>query len=85
VERDFASRRWNTSTRARPRPGAQPRQINFDDIHYFVRRLGEKTAATGARSPRTSKNTFDRLGIPEAERNSSPRRRQYESESYYTR
>jgi len=41
--------------------------IDFDDIHYYVRSM-EKQGKTWEDVPEDIKNTFDRLGIPEAER-----------------
>ena len=43
-------------------------EINFDDIHYFVKLVGQAADARGTTSRPTSRSTFDRLGIPEAER-----------------
>lgn len=41
--------------------------IDFDNIHYYVRST-EKQGRTWDEVPEDIKNTFDRLGIPEAER-----------------
>jgi Fe-S cluster assembly protein SufB len=41
--------------------------IDFDNIKYFVRST-EKQATTWDDLPEDIKNTYDRLGIPEAER-----------------
>src|SRR4051794_29287384 len=58
-------------------------QIDFDDIHYFVR-ASEKASRTWDEVPDDIKNTFDRLGIPEAERKFlSGVGAQYESEVVY--
>jgi Fe-S cluster assembly protein SufB len=53
----------------RPTPtwGGNLGQIDFDDIHYFVR-ASEKNSRDWSEVPEDIKNTFDRLGIPEAER-----------------
>src|SRR5215207_2593810 len=69
----------------RPTPtwGGNLGQINFDDIHYFVR-ASEKAGRTWEEVPEDIKNTFDRLGIPEAERKFlAGVGAQYESESVY--
>src|SRR5947199_5846199 len=42
-------------------------QVDFDNIHYFVR-ASEKASRSWDEVPEDVKNTFDRLGIPEAER-----------------
>ena len=54
---------------SRPIPmwGANLAQIDFDDIHYFVR-ASERPERSWEDVPEDIKNTFDRLGIPEAER-----------------
>jgi Fe-S cluster assembly protein SufB len=70
---------------ARPVPqwGANLNQIDFDDIHYFVR-ASEKAEHSWEDVPDDIKNTFDRLGIPEAERNFlAGVGAQYESEVVY--
>ena len=50
-----------------PRWGADLSGIDFDNIKYFVRST-EKQAATWEDLPADIKNTYDRLGIPEAEK-----------------
>ena len=50
-----------------PQWGANLNQIDFDDIHYFVR-ASEKAENKWEDVPEDIKNTFDKLGIPEAER-----------------
>src|SRR5690242_11505885 len=70
---------------ARPIPtwGGNLGQIDFDDIHYFVR-ASEKASRDWDEVPEDIKNTFDRLGIPEAERKFlSGVGAQYESEVVY--
>src|SRR5436190_4874230 len=58
-------------------------EVNYDDIHYFVR-ASEKASKTWDDVPDDIKNTFDRLGIPEAERKFlSGVGAQYESEVVY--
>src|ERR687894_192237 len=42
-------------------------EVDYDNIHYFVR-ASEKSSRTWDDVPDDIKNTFDRLGIPEAER-----------------
>ena len=57
--------------------------VDFDDIHYFVR-ASEKSSKTWDDVPEDIKNTFERLGIPEAERKFlSGVGAQYESEVVY--
>src|SRR5919109_2811945 len=53
----------------RPTPiwGGNLGQIDWDDIHYFVR-ASEKNSRSWDEVPEDIKKTFDRLGIPEAER-----------------
>src|SRR5215218_6299817 len=69
----------------RPTPawGGNLGQIDFDDIHYFVR-ASEKNSRNWDEVPEDIKKTFDRLGIPEAERKFlSGVGAQYESEVVY--
>ena len=49
-----------------PNWGADLTGIDFDNIKYFVRST-EKQAASWDELPADIKNTYDRLGIPEAE------------------
>src|SRR5262249_51287771 len=70
---------------ARPTPtwGGNLGQIDWDDIHYFVR-ASEKNSRSWDEVPEDIKKTFDRLGIPEAERKFlSGVGAQYESEVVY--
>ncbi|MGA8746859.1 MAG: Fe-S cluster assembly protein SufB [Solirubrobacterales bacterium] len=70
---------------ARPTPtwGGNLGQIDFDDIHYFVR-AAENNSRDWSEVPEDIKNTFDRLGIPEAERKFlAGVGAQYESEVVY--
>ncbi|MHB8718801.1 MAG: Fe-S cluster assembly protein SufB [Candidatus Dormibacteria bacterium] len=55
--------------RKRPMPdwGADLSGIDFDNIYYYVKPAGEQTRSWDD-VPDSIKNTFDRLGIPEAER-----------------
>ncbi|MGZ5413241.1 MAG: Fe-S cluster assembly protein SufB, partial [Solirubrobacterales bacterium] len=69
----------------RPTPtwGGNLGQIDWDDIHYFVR-ASEQNSRDWSEVPEDIKNTFDRLGIPEAERKFlAGVGAQYESESVY--
>ncbi|MCL3837267.1 Fe-S cluster assembly protein SufB [Aeromicrobium duanguangcaii] len=67
-----------------PTWGADLDQIDFDNIKYFVRST-EKQATTWDDLPEDIKNTYDRLGIPEAEKQRlvSGVAAQYESEVVY--
>ncbi len=57
--------------------------VDYDNIHYFVR-ASEKASRSWDDVPEDIKNTFDRLGIPEAERKFlSGVGAQYESEVVY--
>src|SRR3954467_7624813 len=70
-------------SRPTPQWGGNLNQINFDDIHYFVR-ASDKNSRDWSEVPEDIKNTFDRLGIPEAERKFlSGVGAQYESEVVY--
>src|SRR5918999_214173 len=69
--------------RPTPQWGGDLNQIDFDDIHYFVR-ASEKSERSWDEVPEDIKNTFDKLGIPEAERKFlAGVGAQYESESVY--
>ncbi|MBV8424413.1 MAG: Fe-S cluster assembly protein SufB, partial [Candidatus Eremiobacteraeota bacterium] len=73
--------------RAKPMPAwgdtAALSEIDFDDIHYFVKST-EKTERSWDDVPEDVKKTFDRLGIPEAERKFlAGVSAQYESEVVY--
>src|ERR687884_174332 len=58
-------------------------EVDYDNIHYFVR-ASEKAGRTWDEVPEDIKKTFDRLGIPEAERKFlSGVGAQYESEVVY--
>ena len=58
-------------------------EVNYDDIHYFVR-ASERAERSWDDVPEDIKKTFDRLGIPEAERKFlSGVGAQYESEVVY--
>lgn len=69
----------------RPMPnwGADLSGLNMDDIYYYVR-PAESAGRTWDEVPDNIKNTFDRLGIPEAERKFlAGVGAQYESEMVY--
>ena len=72
--------------RKKPLPtwGADLRGIDFENIKYFVRST-EKQAASWDELPADIKNTYDRLGIPEAEKQRliAGVAAQYESEVVY--
>ena len=67
-----------------PSWGSDLSDIHFDNIKYFVRST-EKQAATWDDLPADIKNTYDKLGIPEAEKQRlvSGVAAQYESEVVY--
>ena len=67
-----------------PHWGSDLSEIDFDNIKYFVRST-EKQAATWDELPEDIKNTYDRLGIPEAEKQRlvAGVAAQYESEVVY--
>jgi Fe-S cluster assembly protein SufB len=73
----------NFENRPTPKWGGDLDQIDFDDIHYFVR-ASEKNSRDWSEVPEDIKYTFDRLGIPEAERKFlAGVGAQYESEVVY--
>src|SRR6266702_3438769 len=67
-----------------PAWGADLSEIDFDNIKYFVRST-EKQAASWDELPADIKNTYDRLGIPEADKQRliAGVAAQYESEVVY--
>jgi len=67
-----------------PTWGAEVGEIDFDNIKYFVRST-EKQATSWDELPEDIKNTYDKLGIPEAEKQRlvSGVAAQYESEVVY--
>src|SRR6201988_316753 len=67
-----------------PKWGSNLEGIDFDNIKYFVRST-EKQAANWDELPEDIKNTYDRLGIPEAEKQRliAGVAAQYESEVVY--
>ncbi|MGW8531291.1 MULTISPECIES: Fe-S cluster assembly protein SufB [Nocardiopsidaceae] len=98
VVRDISSKKdeseWMTKLRLKslklfdkkpmPNWGADLSKIDFDNIKYFVRST-EKQATSWEELPEDIKNTYDRLGIPEAEKQRlvSGVAAQYESEVVY--
>ncbi len=69
----------------RPMPnwGGNLSELNFDDIYYYIRPT-EKQGKTWDEVPEYIKNTFEKLGIPEAERKFlAGVGAQYESEVIY--
>ncbi|SIO87170.1 Fe-S cluster assembly protein SufB [Nocardiopsis sp. JB363] len=98
VVRDISAKKdepeWMTKLRLKslklfdkkPMPdwGADLSRIDFDNIKYFVRST-EKQATSWEDLPEDIKNTYDRLGIPEAEKQRlvSGVAAQYESEVVY--
>src|SRR4249919_1131859 len=98
VVRDISAKKsepeWMLATRLRglrlygkkPMPtwGADLSGIDFDSIKYFVRST-EKQAASWDELPDDIRNTYDRLGIPEAEKQRliAGVAAQYESEVVY--
>ncbi len=82
--RDFRLKAYD-HFEARPTPtwGGNLGTIDWNDIHYFVR-ASEKNSRDWSEVPDDIKKTFDRLGIPEAERKFlSGVGAQYESEVVY--
>jgi Fe-S cluster assembly protein SufB len=70
-------------SRPTPKWGGDLDQIDFENIHYFVR-ASDTNSRDWSEVPDDIKNTFDRLGIPEAERKFlSGVGAQYESEVVY--
>ncbi|TWI60084.1 Fe-S cluster assembly protein SufB [Halalkalibacter nanhaiisediminis] len=66
-----------------PQWGGDLSELNFDDITYYVK-PSEKTEKTWDEVPEEIKNTFDKLGIPEAEQKYlAGVSAQYESEVVY--
>ena len=69
--------------RAMPAWGADLSQIDFEDIHYYLK-PAEQQGKTWDDVPKDIKETFDKLGIPEAERSFlAGVSAQYESEVVY--
>src|SRR6266567_7162230 len=69
----------------RPLPtwGADLSGINFDEIYYYIKPVAQQGKSWGD-IPSEIKDTFDRLGIPQAEQNYlAGVTAQYESEAVY--
>ena len=82
--RDFRVKAYkHFESRPTPAWGGNLAQIDWNNIHYFVR-ASEKNSRDWSEVPDDIKNTFDRLGIPEAERKFlAGVGAQYESEVVY--
>jgi len=66
-----------------PSWGADLSGIDFDDIFYYIKPT-EKTVDSWEKLPQEIKNTYDRIGVPKAERNFlAGVSAQYESEVVY--
>jgi Fe-S cluster assembly protein SufB len=66
-----------------PMWGADLSHINFDDIYYYIKPIKDR-AASWEELPREIKDTYDRIGIPQAEKNFlAGVSAQYESEVVY--
>src|SRR5690242_7642572 len=71
---------WQKPT---PTWGGELRDLNFNDIHYYMK-AADRQGRTWDDVPSEIKNTFDKLGIPEAERKFlAGVGAQYESEVVY--
>jgi len=67
-----------------PKWGPDLKKLNFDDICFYARAADAKNAKTWDEVPDEIKNTFERLGIPEAERAMlAGAGAQYESDAVY--
>ena len=82
--RDFRLKAYdNFLARPLPRWGGDLSGIDFDDIYYYIR-PAEKQGKDWNEVPEYIKNTFDKLGIPQAERKFlAGVSAQYESEVIY--
>ncbi len=66
-----------------PEWGADLSQINFDDIYYYIKPT-DKQVSSWEELPKEIKETYDRIGVPEAEKKFlSGVSAQYESEVVY--
>jgi Fe-S cluster assembly protein SufB len=81
---DFRLKAYNHfQKRSIPTWGADLRDLDLDDIYYYVKPT-EEAGRTWDDVPETIKNTFDKLGIPEAEQKYlSGVGAQYDSEMIY--
>jgi Fe-S cluster assembly protein SufB len=67
-----------------PNWGPDLSDLNLDEIHFYLKPNASKNSKTWEEVPADIKNTFERLGIPQAERNSlAGAGAQYESEVVY--
>lgn len=67
-----------------PNFGGDLSNLNFDDIYYYIK-PGDRKGRTWDEVPEKVKNTFEKLGIPEAERKFlAGVEAQYDSESVYS-
>lgn len=70
-------------TKQMPAWGGDLTKINFDDIYYYIKPIGKK-AKSWEELPKDIKDTYDRIGIPEAEKKFlGGVSAQYESEVVY--
>ena len=82
--REFRLKAYNIFTQ-KPMPtwGADLSKIDFDDIYYFIRPT-DKRADTWEDLPKEIKDTYDKIGVPEAEKKFlAGVSAQYESEVVY--
>lgn len=82
--KDFRIKAYDSfKKRKMPEWGANLSKINFDDIYYYIKPT-EKQVNSWADLPKEIKDTYDRIGVPEAEKNFlSGVSAQYESEVVY--
>lgn len=72
------------TSKAMPSWGPDLSGVRFDDIHYYVKPSERPAVTSWDDVPQYIKNTFDRLGVPEAERKHlAGLTAQYESEVVY--
>jgi Fe-S cluster assembly protein SufB len=82
--KEFRLKAYNSfKTRKMQDWGADLSKIDFDDIYYYIKPT-EKQVNSWADLPKEIKDTYDRIGVPEAEKNFlSGVSAQYESEVVY--
>jgi len=82
--REFRLKAYNSfKKRKMPDWGADLSKIDFDNIYYYIKPT-EKQVNSWADLPKEIKDTYDRIGVPEAEKNFlSGVSAQYESEVVY--
>ena len=67
-----------------PNWGPDLKDLDLDKIHFYMKPNAKKNSKTWDEVPKDIKNTFEKLGIPEAERNAlAGVGAQYESEVVY--